>query len=347
MTIDSGWVRLVKTLAPAAFTKICPFRPTVVFIDGQIKLMAPQDIRTWETYFERQFLNTIETQFRTGASVVVMGFDNYQFVPTAKAPTQRKRNTHVPTVNFEEHEDLPPRPPPSMGGAMRNRAFKTKVIAFIVRSLRMHYKNEAHRSVVIDYVGTPEVLGKPLVLPDVLQQRVSQAAPEAAPEAAPPELKRGECDIKAFAWAELGPLLIVSTDGDFVPLSLLQLERAEAQTPGTEKRIALYRMTTNNAPVKRSSAGSAKRTYEYVDTQRILDCLRREIGHPQPARLFAMFCSLTGCDFAANLPSLGPTRVWKCRHFYKNLDLACENSLMYFICKLYLEFFNGKWGGPS
>lgn len=351
MTIDSGWVKLVKTLVPTAFHKICPFRPTVVFIDGQIKLMAPQDIHTWETYFERQFLNTIEAQFRTGASVVVMGFDDYQFVPTAKAPTQRKRNTHVPTVNFEEGQDLPSRPPSSMSGAMRNRAFKTKVIAFIVRSLRMHYKHETHRSVVVDYVGAPEVLGRPLVLPGVFQPRVSQAAPAPAPEAAsepapepappPPELKRGECDIKAFAWAELGPLLIVSTDGDFVPLSLVQLERAEE----AHQRIVLYRMTTNNAPVKRSSAGAAKRTYEYVDVQKILHCLRREIGHPQPARLFAMFCSLTGCDFAANLPSLGPVRVWKGRHLCKDLDLACEKSLLFFVCKLYLEFFNGKLGG--
>jgi hypothetical protein len=346
MTIDAGWVKLVKKMAPEAFTSRCPFRPRVVFIDGQIKLMAPQEIYTWEAYFERQFLNTIESQFQTGAGVVVLGFDDYRHVPTAKAPTQRKRNAHVPVVTFDEADDLPARPPQMMGGAMRNRAFKTKVISYIVRRLRLHYKNETQRSVIIDYVGTPEVLGRSVSLPAVFDSEpaplIAQVETKHEQDSTTPPiqstLKRGECDIKAFVWSALGPLLIVSTDGDFVPMSLVQLEcMADAQHD-----IVLYRMTTNTETGKRSASGSKKRTYEYVSIRKILDCLHTQIAHPQPARLFSMFCCLTGCDFTGNLPNLGPTRVWNNRHACKNLDTSNEQAILSFVCKLYLELFKGK-----
>lgn len=325
MTIDSGWVKILKKRVPAAFSGRCPFRPTVVFIDGQIKLMAPQNIHTWDAYFERQFLNTIEVQFNTGARVVVLGFDNYEHVPAAKAPTQRKRNQHVPVVTFHEHDDLPPCPPESMGGAMRNRSFKTKIITYVVRRLRQHYKNETHCTIVIDYVDEPEVLGRPCALPSVFLKTPPPAAREPAlllsraeapaegsapgpaapppgpacdPPAPQPLLKRGECDIKAFVWAELGDLLIVSTDGDFIPLSLVQMERRELdprQAP--PPKIVLYRMTTNTEAqgTKRSGTGRVRRSYEYVDVAQLREAIASEVPLcPQPARLFALCCSLTG-----------------------------------------------------
>ena len=351
MTIDSGWVKTVKLLVPQAFRSTCPFKPSVVFIDGQIKLMAPSSIYTWDAYFERQFLNSIEYQFKTGANIVVLGFDDYRFVPAAKAPTQRKRNTHVPTVAFEDKDDLPTRPPDAMGGAMRNRSFKMKVISFIVRRLRIHYENERHKTVILDWMDAPEVLGKTCPLPRLFQAADTTATEATeATEATVHEdpvlvpavvLKRGECDIKAFVWAELGPLLIISTDGDFVPMSLLQCERAP------HVRIALYRMQTNmnSTPTKRSASGTHRRTYEYVDINMVHAGLCKELSSStRPATLFAVMTMLTGCDFCANLPSIGPARVWKCRHQLSRIDVNSQHGVLYMMCLLYLETFHGKIG---
>ena len=54
MTIDAGWVKLLKKGAPHAFTARRPFAPAAVFIDGQIKLMKSDAIRTWETFLKYQ-----------------------------------------------------------------------------------------------------------------------------------------------------------------------------------------------------------------------------------------------------------------------------------------------------
>ena len=154
-------------------------------------------------------------------------------------------------------------------------------------------------------------------------------------------LKRGECDIKAFVWAELGPLLIISTDGDFVPMSLLQCERAP------HVRIALYRMQTNmnSTPTKRSASGTHRRTYEYVDINMVHAGLCKELSSStRPATLFAVMTMLTGCDFCANLPSIGPARVWKCRHQLSRIDVNSQHGVLYMMCLLYLETFHGKIG---
>lgn len=333
MTINSGWVKILKQGVPVAFSRKMPLRPSVVFIDGQIKLMAPQSIRTWDVFFERQFLHTIEAQFDTGASVVVLGFDNYEHVPVAKAPTQRKRNTHVPTVVFDETDELPRLPPDCLGGAMRNRSFKARVVSFVVRRLRQHFRTERHRTVVIDYEQMPEVLGRPIALPAVFSTDTH---------------RRGECDVKAFAWAELGSLLVVSTDGDFVPLSLLHLDSHP------QHQICLLRMTTNvtstgkrnNTRETSSTTGGSKthRTYEYVHMRAIQDFLTREIQVEHPGRLFAVWCMLTGCDFTATLPSLGPVKLWQNRHQLQRCE-SSENGLLHMLCIAYLHLFKNKLGG--
>ena len=102
MTIDSGWVKLLKKNAPEAFSDALPEKPEVVFIDGQIKLMKGEHVRTWEAFLQSQFVNTIEHGFSLGARTVVLGFDDYQHVPRSKNMTQSKRNKSVPTVTFDE-----------------------------------------------------------------------------------------------------------------------------------------------------------------------------------------------------------------------------------------------------
>jgi hypothetical protein len=73
---------------------------------------------------------------------------------------------------------------------------------------------------VFDFRDEVEVLGAARALPPLL--------------CTSPLPRRGECDITVFAYVSPGdPLLINSTDGDFVPISLLQIERAQlpAETP--------------------------------------------------------------------------------------------------------------------
>ena len=230
MTIKADWVKILKRADSAAFSQRCPSRPYVAFIDGQIKLMCGAHVTTWLQFFTLQFVNTIEQAFAAGAEVVVLGFDDYTHVPSAKNMTQQKRAKTAPVVVFGEHDELPPEIPEDWMDCIKNRAFKAKVITFVLRNVRRHYAEETARSVVIDWQAPPEVVGRPLVLPALFTD--AAGAPAAG-------LKRGECDIKAFAWLALGPTLLISTDGDYVPLALAQVPargaRHPRQPPGVER----------------------------------------------------------------------------------------------------------------
>lgn len=297
MTIDSGWVKILKRAAPHAFTASQPVTPGVVFIDGQIKLMKGEHVRTWKQFVECQFYNTIDRCFQTGAHTVVLGFDNYKHVPTAKNMTQRKRSQHVPPTEFDESMSLPTVLPEYWDSAMRNRAFKAKVMAMVCNNVRLKY-SDCTRTVVLDFRDEVEVLGAARALPPLL--------------CSSPRPKRGECDIKAFAYATPNdPLLIVSTDGDFVPISLVQIERA-LQNSESAPRIILHRIATNvSKPGEKRKKG---REMEFVDVNALYAFLKTELVGPSPALAFSTLVACTGCDFTMNLPQLGPTRLWTHRH---------------------------------
>jgi hypothetical protein len=297
MTIDAGWVKILKKGAPHAFTARPPFAPAVVFIDGQIKLMKSDAIRTWEGFLKCQFLATIDHAFATGASTVVLGFDDYEFVPTAKSMTQRKRMSSVAAIEFNLEQELPACIPDCWPAAIKNRAFKSQVVGFVLRNLRARFRDEAARTLILDYRGAPEVLGKAVVLPRVFYDEAG---------AVRTDLRRGECDVKAWAWAELGPLQIQSTDGDFVPIGLLQLAQH------AEHRICLHRMRTRvGPPVPRENT---KREYEYVDMRALLAHVGGELCRSQdPVRDLAAMIAAVGCDFTMSLPLVGPTKLWQLR----------------------------------
>ena len=369
MTIDAGWVSMLKSKVPAAFTANCPVRPNVVFIDGQIKLMKSDAIRSWGSFVEFQFKRTVDNAFKTGARVVVLGFDNYVHVPTAKNMTQRKRMQDVQALEFTAESELPNAIPENWNAAIKNRVFKTKVIGLVMRSLRAKFEHEAGGTLILDYMGAPEVLGRPLKLPSMFQLPQS-LEPKESIQSTETVLKRGECDIKAFSWADLGPLLIESTDGDFVALGLLQTH--------TTRRIILHRIKTNL-----KVAGSAppiakpKREFEYVDVTMLHEFLRRDehlsltapvdtgmdiddtiapedttvavveteapktLAKADPVAAFAALVAMTGCDFCMNLPMLGPTRLWGLRQHAKHLDMSSERGQLVFIT-LVLADVNAK-----
>ena len=160
MTIDSGWVQILKRECPHAFHSKLPCVPTTWFIDGQIKLMKAAWIDTWELFFHRQFVDTIERALEFGASVVVMGFDDYTHVPACKSMTQRKRTSKVANFDYDPADALPIVPPADWNAAMRNRNFKINVMKFVLRNLEIHYK-ACQKTVILDWAGAPVVLGRP------------------------------------------------------------------------------------------------------------------------------------------------------------------------------------------
>lgn len=340
---------MLKESVPHAFTPAPPFRPHVIFIDGQIKLMKSDAVRTWESFLRMQFTRHIDACFEKGASVVVLGFDNYAHVPCAKNMTQRKRMQDVEVLQFTADLDLPDCIPYNWASAIKNRAFKTKVIGYVMRNLRARYKHAAGQTLVLDYMGLPEVIGHPITLPALFTQ------PNSA------DLRRGECDIKAFSWMELGPMLIESTDGDFLPIALLQVSRRKLSY---SPRIALHRIKTRLKDAAGSTACTAKREYEYVDITALQHFVEQGSGlayslrapdlpaPPEtmqspappandPVMSFAALVAMTGCDFCMSLPQLGPVRLWQLRQHMRTRDAGTEMGQLVFIV-LVLSEVNAK-----
>jgi hypothetical protein len=322
MTINSEWVSMLKTSHPRAFTEALPTKPVAWFVDGQIKLMKGAWITTWEVFFQMQFVRTIDRAFDSGAQVVIMGFDDYTHVPECKGMTQRKRNKVAKDFVYDSSKGLPEAPPQDWNAAMRNRTFKVAVIGFIVKNIKLHYKN-CEKTVIVDWVGAPVVLGRQLTadarkLPECVLDSTS---------------KRGECDIKAFAWTVWGPTMIESTDGDFIPLALLQTSKDKT------KRIFLERIHTRIAG-KRMAEGSKKRQMEFVDISslhaHVLTLLPRQA---QPIQTLAMLIALTGCDFCNSLPVIGPAKLWAARHLFRNVDVTAEPGALAAISHAYTRTF--------
>lgn len=335
MTINSDWLKIVKEGCPDAFSRHHPHPLGTVFIDGQIRLMKPDYIRTWDLFVQKQFLDAIDRWFAQGALVVVLGFDDYEHVPASKHMTQRKRSQHVPVMNFDAHADLPPAIPQDWSAAMRNRSFKNKVVSLVSAYVRNHYKNRTDAAVVIDHTRAPEGLGRPWQLPLELTSQDGQAP-----------AGRGECDIKGPAYMRNGsgqptttPLTLSSTDGDFLPIALLQIEQMQ-QTGETAPEVVLYRMRTS-LPSDGDSVKNQK--YEFLHVQKVYDWLKKQFPRKtRPAAHFASLVAACGCDFAQNLPQLGPIRVWKIRNRFDCIDTHSAHGILATIYLAYLYLFQNK-----
>jgi len=336
MTIDAGWVKILKTNVPRAFADALPARPDIVFIDGQIKLMKGDFITTWDAFVQCQFINTIESAFALGAPVVVMGFDDYAYVPRSKNMTQSKRNRSVPEVDFSEDDDLPPRPPQDWMAAMRNRTFKVKVIKYVVCRLKQHFRLEDRRSVVLDFHGVPEVVGGSFKLPLLFAGHTEERP-----------LRRGECDIKGPDYLpHRGNLLLESTDGDFIPIALIQLEKRRRES-NSLANIFVHRIKVKTTTsTKRAASGAAKREFEFVDVGALLAYLQDALPCTQtPAAYFGTMVALTGCDFCMNLPALGPTKIWAARTKLRdNAMLECADIVTALIV-VYQQLLQNKARG--
>ena len=325
MTINSEWVSILKSSHASAFKQNMPVVPVTWFVDGQIKLMKAAWITTWEVFFKMQFVRTIDRALDGGAQVVIMGFDDYTHVPVCKGMTQRKRNKLAQSFDYDTAKGLPDAPPQDWNAAMRNRTFKIAVIQFIAKNIALHYK-DCRKTVIVDWVGVPAVIGRQL-------QEDKRTLPESVLR---DTSKRGECDIKAFAWTCWGATMIESTDGDFIPLALLQT------SADPTKRIFLERIETR-VSAKRTASGVKKREMEFVDISSLHAHVQTLLPRQKhPVQALAMLIALTGCDFCNSLPAIGPAKLWAARHSFRNVDVSSEAGAVAAICHAYTQTFGSR-----
>ena len=353
MTIHADFFKLVKEGCAPAFSVEVPVRPDLVFIDGQVKLMKAAQVDTWSVFFAVQFFKTIENGFALGASTVVLGFDDYKHVPVSKNMTQVKRAKHKVVYPFAQTACLPSKMPDDWAGAMANRSFKVKVISKVLEATAAWFQKKLstdarykERNLVLDYAGVPQLLRveNPVGAPNKVADFISKHDWTTTQDT----VGRGECDIKAFEWLHVSSCLcIISTDGDYLPLALLQ-------TCDSNKDVLLFRMTTQIADMasqKRKFSQqqepeskhehTSRRTYEFVRVAPIAAWLREVFPSKaiDPVRQFCALVALCGCDFARNLPRLGPRTLWKHRHRIQHIDLVKPAQVLCALSIAYADLF--------
>ncbi|EKX33647.1 hypothetical protein GUITHDRAFT_147773 [Guillardia theta CCMP2712] len=303
MTINSEWIKLWKEVARDAFSKGLPFSPTVAFIDGQIKLMKPSSINTWEGFLSCQFVSCVRRHFQSGCKTVVLAFDNYEHVPTCKGMTQHKRNRKVSSFSFASGDCLPTIIPQDWEGAIRNRLFKSRVIDYIKTKLPGYLTLQADQRLIIDHNEAPiEYFPNGTCRPFQLTHA---------------DLK-GESDVKFTSYTHLGDMVIDAIDGDYVPMALVHIERLCRDGLSNASRvpqIAVYRIRVNARGDAPEKSASGRMEHEYVHINRLAQVLCRDVGPLTGGRtnacsVLALFTILTGCDYTQGLPTVGPVRVW-------------------------------------
>ena len=103
MTIDSGWVRVMKEEVPEAFRSTYPFKgaPGIAYIDGMPLLMiSEKSVRSWDDLLHNNYARHIQRYFKLGCHTVVLAFDDYERVPASKAITQANRSKKKAAYEF-------------------------------------------------------------------------------------------------------------------------------------------------------------------------------------------------------------------------------------------------------
>jgi hypothetical protein len=364
MTINADFFKLVKEGCAHAFSDEPPVRPDVVFIDGQVKLMKAAQIDLWSVFFQVQFFKTIENSFNLGASTVVLAFDDYNHVPASKTMTQVKRAKQKIVLPFAQTACLPAKMPEDWAGAMANRTFKVKVILKILETTSVWFEKKLatdaayrERNLVLDYAGVPQLLRLQCSTSALNNIECFIKHHDWTPRQN--VVGRGECDIKAFVWMHVSKCLcILSTDGDYLPLALLQ-------TCNKECDVLLFRIKTQipeSASTKRKIADcqqqhstihdqhkNSRRAYEYVRIAPIACWIKETLPSKavEPVRQFCAMVALCGCDFARNLPRVGPRTLWKMRHRLQHIDLLQPPQIVSALAIGYTELFVMKNGLPA
>lgn len=127
MTIDGGWVEIMKEESPEAFVKNCPFTPSVCYMDGMPSLMIPGSMKRWDEMVRFNFTSKLQKFLLMGAKTIVLAFDCYDHVPLAKSITQAKRAKVNTPIKFSSGDQLHLEIPENYKNCIANRAYKQKV----------------------------------------------------------------------------------------------------------------------------------------------------------------------------------------------------------------------------
>lgn len=354
MGIHSDWVSIMKGEASDAFMpSLSPssdYNVRGAFIDGQIQLMKADGIRTWDQFFQVQYANPILKLFKEGPEdmVVILGFDNYNFVPAAKAMTQAKRKLNIQPLKFEEADPLPPQIPMQWDCAMCNRIFKTKVIWRICEVIPhlVSGSMKAKQKLIIDFMESPIEYSKQVS--KTSQVVICGGADGCYMRKMKNFEEIGECDCKFPRWVDyissLHPgkavdVIVQSTDSDYVMIAMLHYEQQlESYISNSQHekfgRVMLYRMATTakddkgKKGKKNIPAQKKERKFEYVHIPLLYEIMAsicgKMLGGPHPIRSFAVLVGLSGTDFSRGTPHVGPQRLWE---FLPHL-LSSQNKFM-------------------
>jgi len=295
MTIERQWFEVMKTEVPDAFqdqlADADKEEPKAAFIDGQIKLMGMVSENEWEPYLLKQFVQPLISFMEMNADVIVLAFDDYEYVPRAKFMTQAKRRKNLDPYAYTPESSFPLSPPVPWDAAMCNRQFKAAVIGWIIDELRGKLIIPFGVSVIVDWKGE-SCLHWTTMNNVIVETHLTRT-------------KTGEADIKFLQWCKKlqKPMVVEAIDGDFVPIALAvevpkvfirryKVLRAEGEPMSFEwVNIDLLRIGMRRALQQMS--GRQKTFWPGWE----LHCLLAMIG-------------VTGTDFTRGLPWIGPKKVW-------------------------------------
>lgn len=181
---------------------------------------------------------------------------------------------------------------------------------------------------IVDYEGNPYVL-------------IGEGAATSTEPATEFEVKcgLGESDVKVLRYLPLGNLLIVSCDGDSVPIACGSMERLGKSAP--EIFVKRIKIDVSNAAIAATNAARGiepvarpkgnkrpisevtpattgavvaekkKRSYEYVDIGMVVNAMRTIVGpytpntlKPYTMRIMTHAINLSGSDFGGGVPWL-------------------------------------------
>jgi hypothetical protein len=130
--------------------------------------------------------------------------------------------------------------------------------------------------------------------------------------------------LMSLAWSAFGPLVVQSTDGDFIPLALVDYETH------TDRHVFLDHIETRiSAGAKGTTLGASKRRMEFVWMCELCihvqDAMKQ---YAEPCHAFAVLVALTGCDFSQSMSAIGTEKMWSVHVLLHKVDLETEHGVL-------------------
>lgn len=305
-----------------------PLTPTidVVIEDVLLRLRSiPVDETMTAQGFARIFLRPIQDAFRH-ASVYVFVIDKRQFVPLAKAPTQKKRSHATITVDHYTMQDGPLPTAEVWAGVMANKEARMSVFSYLGRYILKHVKIYKGKTLILDgcFQGDGDLRPMMVTCQHDGSRKIAYLESD----------RHGEADMMVPIYClrfKCNTIVVDSYDGDFIPILLALLKRYGNKADPNARftgEILLHTYT---------QAGKEK-SWCVVDMRKALACVEETLKktYPllqSPVGYFMSVCALMGCDYVDSLPGISWTTALKgiaMSNKVKDIYLLAEaNPLLY------------------